>query len=287
MKRYCGRTFTEADLGTIARLIAEHPTFNRAALSRLVCERFDWRRTNGQLSEMSCRVAMLRMQADGVITLPATRRSGPRSAPRFEPTVDTDPGTPITAPVHELAPLRLETLRSATVASRRWNEYVARYHYLGYTPMSGSQIRYNVFCGEQLVALLSFGASAWKLKDREGHIGWTSDERERNLQRVVNNARFLILPWIQSKGLASKILGLAARQLPHDWQQRYGYQPVLLETFVQSPPYHGTCYKAANWQRIGRTVGRGKKSRTHDQIIPTKDIWVYPLRRNFARILKQ
>jgi hypothetical protein len=113
------------------------------------------------------------------------------------------------------------------------------------------------------MALLSFGASAWKLRGRDQFIGWQESERLRNLQLVVNNARFLILPWVQSKGLASKILALAARQLPHDWQQRYGYRPVLLETFVESARHRGTCYKAANWIHVGQTTGRGKKCPVH------------------------
>ena len=146
-------------------------------------------------------------------------------------------------------------------------------------------LRYNVFAGEQLVALLSFGASAWKLAGRERFIGWQEHERLKNLQLVVNNARFLILPWIQSKGLASKILSKIARQLPHDWHQRYGYRPVLFETFVESQRHRGTCYKAANWTHVGQTTGRGKKSTVHHQIIPIKDIWLYPLRKDFASVL--
>jgi len=148
---------------------------------------------------------------------------------------------------------------------------MARYHYLGYTPLSGSQMRYNVFAGERLVALLSFGASAWKLAGRDRFIGWAEPARQKNLPLVVNNARFLILPWVQSKGLASKILSLAARQLPNDWQSRYGYRPVLLETFVESERHRGTCYQAANWIPVGKTAGRGKKCPTHKQIIPIKD----------------
>ena len=151
--------------------------------------------------------------------------------------------------------------------------------------MSGSQMRYNVFAGEQLVALLSFGASAWKLAGRERFIGWQESERLKNLQLVVNNARFLILPWIQSKGLASKILSKIARQLPNDWHQRYGYRPILFETFVESQRHRGTCYKAANWVHVGQTTGRGKKSTVHHQIIPAKDIWLYPLHKNFASVL--
>jgi len=132
-----------------------------------------------------------------------------------------------------------------------------------------------------------FGASAWKLADRERFIGWNHAQRQNNLQRVVNNTRFLILPWVQSKGLASKILAIAARRLPKDWQQRYGYQPVLLETFVESPRHKGTCYKAANWVLVGRTTGRGKKSLSHQQALPVKDIWLYPLRRDYAAILRR
>lgn len=210
--------------------------------------------------------------------------SRPRRRPHFPPTPATDARTALVQPVHELPALTLRALAGKT-DSHLWNEYIARYHYLGYTPMAGSQLRYNVFAGEQLVALLSFGASAWKLAAREQFIGWGEPQRQRNLQLVVNNARFLILPWIQSKGLASKILALAARQLPVDWHQRYGYSPVLLETFVESPRHRGTCYKAANWTHVGQTAGRGKKCPVHEAIIPVKDIWLYPLRNNFRAVL--
>ena len=187
-------------------------------------------------------------------------------------------------PVHELGPLSLHLVQG-TAQSRLWNEYIARYHYLGCTPMSGAQLRYNVFAGGQLVACISFGASAWKLKDRERFIGWSEEHRARNLQLVVNNARFLVLPWVRSKGLASKILSRAARQLPQDWLERYGYSPVLLETFVEFERHRGTCYKAANWINVGRTSGRGKKSTSNKALIPLKDIWLYPLRKNFAAFL--
>jgi hypothetical protein len=129
--------------------------------------------------------------------------------------------------------------------------------------------------------LLSFGASAWKLAARERFIGWQEDERQRNLQLVVNNARFLILPWIQSKGLASKILSRIQRQLPNDWMARYGYRPVLLETFVETLRHRGTCYQAANWIKVGQTAGHGKKCPTSKAILPIKDIWLYPLHKNF------
>jgi hypothetical protein len=286
MTRYCGRDFSAEELHAITRLIEHTPNANRAALSRQVCELLDWTKPGGGLKDMTCRVAMLRMQADGVITLPTSRLRQPRRRPEFLPTAATDALSPLLRPVHELAPLSVHQV-TGTANSRLWNEYIARYHYLGYTPMSGSQIRYFVFEAERLLALLSFGASAWKLAARDRYIGWLEAQRQKNLQLVVNNARFLILPWIQSKGLASKILSIISRQLPNDWQQRYGYRPVLLETFVEAPRHRGTCYKAANWTLVGQTVGRGKKCPVHSQILPIKDIWLYPLRKNFSAVLCQ
>jgi len=286
-RSYCAREFTEDELRLIVELIEQTPQLKRAALSREVCQRLNWVRADGSLKDMTCRVAMLRMHADGLITLPPSQMRQHRRRAQFPPTPATDAQAVLSLPVHALGPLSLRPLHTRHVHSPLWNEYMARYHYLGYTPMSGSQIRYNVYAGEQLVALLSFGASAWKLSDRERFIGWNELQRQKNLPLVVNNARFLILPWIRSLGLASKILALAARQLPRDWHERYGYRPVLLETFVESPRHLGTCYKAANWIHVGQTTGRGKKSTVHHQIIPIKDIWLYPLRRDFGAILCQ
>ena len=285
MSIYCGREFSAQDIQTIKDLMEQEPSLQRAPLSRRLCALWGWTKPNGELKDMTCRVALLRMQADALIALPPSRMAGcTRRTPHFPPTAATDPQQPLAQPVHELGALTLRVVTGAAV-SRLWNEYVARYHYLGYTPMSGAQMRYNVYAGERLVALLSFGASAWKLAGRESFIGWQHPQRLRNLQLVINNARFLILPWIQSKGLASKVLSRIARQLPDDWHRRYGYRPVLFETFVESERHRGTCYKAANWVHVGQTVGRGKKSRVHHQIIPIKDIWLYPLRKDFARVL--
>lgn len=284
MSIYCAREFGAGDIQTIRDLIAQDPRLQRSALSRKLCQLWGWTKPNGELKDMTCRVALLRMQADGLITLPPSRIGVVRKRAHFAPTAASNAQAPIKQPVHEIGRITLEVVRG-TLASRLWNEYVARYHYLGYTPMSGSQIRYNVFAGEQLVACISFCACAWKLKDREKFIGWSEAQRQRNLQLVINNARFLVLPWIECKGLASKILSLAARQIPNDWLSRYGFQPVLLETFVEYERHKGTCYKAANWINVGRTAGRGKKSTSHKLLIPAKDIWLYPLRKNFATLL--
>jgi hypothetical protein len=284
MTIYCAREFSASDIQTIRDLIAQDPKLQRSALSRKLCQLWSWVKPNGELKDMTCRVALLRMQADGLISLPPSRIGVVRKRAHFAPTTASDAQAPIKQPVHEIGRITLQVV-SGKATSLLWNEYMARYHYLGYAAMSGSQIRYNVFAGEQLVACISFCACAWKLKDREKFIGWSQAQRQKNLQLVINNARFLVLPWIQSKGLASKILSLAARQLPRDWKHRYGFEPVLLETFVEYERHKGTCYKAANWINVGRTAGRGKKSTSHKRLIPAKDIWLYPLRKNYATIL--
>ena len=284
MTIYCARDFSVEDIQTIRDLIAQDQKLQRSALSRKLCQLWGWTKPNGELKDMTCRVALLRMQADGLIELPPSRIGVVRKRAHFPSTCASDAQTPIRQPVHELPRITLQVV-SGKSTSLLWNEYMARYHYLGYAAMSGSQIRYNVFAGEQLVACISFGACAWKLKDRERFIGWSEEQRQRNLQLVINNARFLVLPWIESKGLASKILALAARELPRHWKHRYGFEPVLLETFVEYERHKGTCYKAANWVNVGRTTGRGKKSTSHKGLIPAKDIWLYPLRKNFSTLL--
>lgn len=284
MTIYCARHFSVEDIQTIRDLIAQDQKLQRSALSRKLCQLWGWTKPNGELKDMTCRVALLRMQADGLIELPPSRIGVVRKRAHFPSTCASDAQTPIRQSVHELPRITLQVV-SGKSTSLLWNEYMARYHYLGYAAMSGSQIRYNVFAGEQLVACISFCACAWKLKDRERFIGWSEQQRQKNLQLVINNARFLVLPWIQSKGLASKILALVARQLPKDWKHRYGFEPVLLETFVEYERHKGTCYKAANWVNVGRTAGRGKKSTSHKGLIPAKDIWLYPLRKNFSTLL--
>jgi len=167
-----------------------------------------------------------------------------------------------------------------------WNELIARYHYLGYRPLSGAQMRYLVWSAQgQLLAALGFGACAWQVQPRDRHIGWNDHQRRAGLHRIVNNARFLILPWVQCGGLASRILSGILKPLRADWRGRYGYEPVLLETFVEIPRFTGTSYRAANWLRLGQTQGRGKVEKQHRQIGPLKDIWVYPLHRDFRKTL--
>jgi hypothetical protein len=191
---------------------------------------------------------------------------------------------PDTVPSIDLGSLHVDPVLSKA-DSLLWNAYIERHHYLGHQPMPGAQLRYFVRAAGHIVAALSFGASAWKVKPRDQLIGWTRDQRQRNLHLVVNNARFLIMPWIQCKNLASRILALVSRRLPDDWHARYAYRPVLLETFVEKPRFSGTCYKAANWRHLGDTQGRGKLDVLHRHAQPIKSIWIYPLMRDFQRQL--
>jgi len=162
---------------------------------------------------------------------------------------------------------------------------IHRYHYLGYTPLPGAQLRYFIIADDQVLALISFSASAWQCAPRDLHIGWSHEQRKRNLHLIINNSRFLILPWVQSKNLASKSLAMAARSIADDWQCRYNYRPVLLETFVEKGRFKGTCYKAANWQLMGQTKGRGKLGPSGKISVPIKDIWLYPINPDYKKAL--
>ena len=281
--KYCGRQFEPSEIERIRAMIAGTVRLSRYRLSTMVCERLNWRRPDGGLKDMSCRVALLRMQADGLLDLPPARR--PKPAAYVErPDIDCLADRPLIIPEIDLGRLAVDL-----VAEKRdslvWNAYVRRYHYLGHQLMSGAQLRYFVRAEGQVVALLAFSASAWKVKPRDDYIGWNHEQRQRNLHLVVNNSRFLILPWIRRDNLASRALALASRRLQNDWQNRYSYRPVLLETFVEDGRFHGTCYQAANWQCPGKTQGRGKLDRDQRRALPIKSIWLYPLVASFRRHL--
>jgi len=281
---YSGRNFTPKELDQIKSLIKHNPGFNRTRLSVEVCRLFEWLKPDGKLKDMSCRVAMLRMEKDGLIQLPLSTRTK-RPVRKIEFTSTTDPQDPVTCPVNQLPQLHLQRVTKAT--SALWNEYIERYHYLGHSPLPGAQLRYIITADDQVVALTGFGAAAWQTAPRDHFIGWNHDQRRENLHLIVNNARFLILPWIQSKNLASKILSLTIRLLPDDWEKKYNIRPVLMESFVQKNRFTGTCYKAANWINVGETKGRGKLGPAGKISVPIKDIWVYPLDKKFRGLLKK
>lgn len=283
--RYCGRELAPDHLRSLLRLIAEHPEASRAKLSRLVCEQLDWRRPDGRLKDMSCRVALLRMQDDGLLHLPPPRNRHHNGQPPRRRTAGGEPQSPLVAHAPgDLEPLRIRPIEGVQ-ESLLVNELLDRYHYLGYQPLPGAQIRYVVHAADRMVAILGFGAAAWKTRPRDDFIGWTHPQRQDRLHLLVNNARFLLPPWVRCPNLASRILGLATRRLPGDWLARFGYRPVLLETFVQWPRFRGTCYHAANWTFLGLTRGRGKLDVHKKARLPKKAVWVLPLRCDFRRLL--
>ena len=207
----------------------------------------------------------------------------PAPSPRSDPPLAAVPAT-----LAEARPLRLNLLRPSDPGSPLWNEFVERYHYLGYKPLPGAQLRYFVYARDGLLlALLGCSAAAWKTAPRDRFIGWSAPTRQRNLPLVVNHARYLILPWIRIPALASHLLACLQRQLPNDWQQRYRLRPALLETFCETPRFDGTCYRAASWIHVGQTQGRGKLDSQHRADQPRKNIFLKPLCPDWQRILNR
>ena len=282
--RYCGRDFSGEELQKIRQLIASDDQPNRVTISRRVCDVFGWFKLDGGLKEMSCRVALLRMERDGLIRLPPPEKGNGNRTAKVRISSASNPKPEVCISAGALVPLRLELVVKGST-SQLWNELIERYHYLGHKRLPGAQLRYFVYSGSRLLAVLGFGASAWSVAGRDRTIGWTAQQRKSNLHLIVNNARFLILPWIQSRNLASKILSLVSKQIRDDWYTRYNYHPVLLETFVEMDRFTGTCYRAANWQQVGITQGRGKLEKSHQGTLPQKYVLLYPLVKDFKEQL--
>lgn len=282
--KVCGRQFDLKDIEFIQKLIDDDPSLTRAALSRKVCQLFDWRTTDGRLKDMSCRVALLKLHRKELLRLPKATKIIVRKTRKDQPPLKNE--KPILKSAGQLKALSLvPVISTVPKLSKLWNAIIAHYHYLGYKPLVGAQFRYLIHCAGGWLGALGFSAAAWKLAPRDHYIGWSPKQREANLQYIVCNSRFLILPWVQSKNLASKVLSLAAKQIGSDWFTAYGYQPVLLETFVDKERFLGTCYRAANWYYVGQTQGRGKLDREHAHAVSVKDIYLYPLCSNFKDIL--
>ena len=284
-RRYCGREFSPAELDHIRELLELRPVVRRVALSRRICQDFGWLNVLGQPKEMSCRVALLRMEKDGLIGLPAPLNKNGGGRCPIKLSAASEPREAVQASAGTLEPLAFQKVDKGRLSSL-WNELIHRYHYLGYRPLSGAQMRYLIWSGDGLpVAALGFWASAWQIQPRDEHIGWNHQQRAAGLHRIVNNARFLILPWVRCPGLASRILSGIIKPLRADWRWRYGYEPVLLETFVEIPRFSGASYRAANWVLVGQTQGRGKLEKNHRQVAPLKEIWLYPLHPCFRQVL--
>jgi len=286
---FCSRTFSASELELIQQIVSEFAVLGVTELSRTICELLDWKRPNGKLKNHECRQFLEQLQQQGRLSLPELRCRGPRGPRQVGPTRCGDPQPEIRGSAGQLEPLRLEVVAAGSAASELWRELVARHHYLGYRVPFGANLRYLVRSSQspdQVLACLLWSSPAWKIAVRDRWIGWNPEQRVGNLQRIVNNSRFLILPWVRVAGLASKILSYCARQLPGDWEQRYGYRPLLLETLVEASRFRGTCYRAANWIALGLTQGRGRMDRQHQAHgRAPKHVYVYPLCRHVQRRL--
>lgn len=278
---FCGRTFSVPELEMIRDVASRFRTLSLTEISFTLCELLDWKRPNGKLKNHECRLLLERLRDRGVVSLPALRSFGRRGPRRTRLTSRSDPQPEITGSAGEFEPLRLTVVGAQDQDDLRlWTEYLERYHYLGHRMPVGASLRYFVRSPHRPqapVACLLWSSPAWKIHVRDRWIGWGAEQRTRNLPFIVNNSRFLLLPWVRIKGLASKILGHAARQLPRDWEQHYGYRPLLLETLVEEGRFRGTCYRAANWIALGRTQGRGRMDRDRQARRRPKLVFVYPL----------
>lgn len=279
-----GRLFDSEQVDIIRGVIGSSAASLRSEIARRVCTTLDWRDARGELKAMSCRVALLRLHREGLIELPAPRNGNGNGKPLSKQRVELPAPTPLSCPVNELEGLSLQ-LVDTKADSALWNTLIDQHHYLGYTPLPGAQLRYLIRWQGGLLGAIGWGAAAWKVASRDQWLGWNAQEREAGLSRVVNNARFLILPWIQCRNLASKVLALSERRVADDFDARYAVRPVLLETFVEKQRFRGTCYRAANWQHLGQTQGRGKCDRDHQAKLPIKDLYVRPLIRDFRHHL--
>lgn len=276
---FCGRTFGPSELDLMRQVAREFSGLGVTEIARTICELLEWTRPSGGLKNHECRQVLERLQAAGFLKLPEVRNLGGRGPRRVDGSGACSQPAGAGA-ASECEPLEL-ALVEGPAESRRWREQMERYHYLGCRVPFGANLRYWVRHSERDLACLLWTSPAWKMRARDVWIGWSDEQRRGNLQSIVNNARFLILPWVQVKGLASKILALSARQMPRDWERRYGCRPLLLETVVDAARFRGTCYRAANWIHVGQTTGRGRMDRKHEahgQAI--KKIYVYPLVRD-------
>ncbi|MGI0013520.1 MAG: Druantia anti-phage system protein DruA [Nitrososphaera sp.] len=288
---FSGRTFSIREVQLIQEITADFSALGLTEISRTVCELLEWHRPNGGLKNHECRQFLERLSELCLVKLPAVRRLGPRGPRVVSITARSEPEPELTGSAGQFEPLWLEIVESGSrEKSRLWMELVERYHYLGYRVPVGANLRYLVRSAhwpERVLACLMWSSPAWKIAVRDRWIGWSNEQRRHNLQLIVSNARFLILPWVHIRGLASKILSRCAHQLADDWKKHYGYRPLLLETLVDSARFRGTCYRAANWIFLGRTQGRGRMDRDCvAQGRAVKDVYVYPLWREVREHLR-
>jgi hypothetical protein len=286
-----GRWWTPEQIDSIRQLIAEPPDWSRRRISVALSEQLEWRSATGQLRDMAARHLLNKLAEREWIELPARQRGGGKRTLRIlqegQPELGAEaPPALIKESLEGLRPLEIVVAQPRTPSAADFVLHLARHHYLGFGGDTGPTLRYVVRdCQGRDLACALFGAAAWQVRARDAFIGWNAAQRRERLGAVVNNTRFLILPHVQVPHLASHVLGLLLRRLPRDWQRKYARTPCLAETFVERERFAGTCYQAANWQCVGQSCGRSRGDREHRLRVPIKDIYLYPLRADFRRLL--
>ncbi len=281
-----GRRIEPAQFLQVRDLVSGHPHWSRYRLSRELCALWDWRTPTGQWKDMAARTLLLKLERRGWVRLPERRASSPNRHRLAAPSERTWPNTPVTGTLLELGGVELAEVSSAASGRTEVRALLAQFHYLGWRQPVGENLQYVARDRHGgILAVLVFGAAAWKCAVRDRWIGWSVGQREARLGTIANNQRFLIAPWVRVRHLASYLLGEVSRRITADWQRKYGHPMVLLETFVERDRFAGTCYRAANWQPLGSTRGRSRQDRTRTLQVPVKEVYAYPLRSDWRKEL--
>jgi len=280
-----GRIITREDISNIKRMLESYPQEGRTALSRRLCYAWNWLQANGQPKDMICRGLLLGLERQGHIILPP-RKNTPNNPflDRKEPPEIEINQSPIEGRLKELFPIELKQVRRSSY-ERLFNSLISRFHYLGYTQPVGEHLKYMAFSHDRPIACLAFCSAPWHLGCRDRFIGWSVQERKQNLHLLSYNTRFLILPWVKVSHCASHLLARCAKRLSADWQALYHHPVHWVETFVDTERFPGTCYRACNWIFLGKTTGRGKNDQTRKANRSIKDVYGFPLRRDFRERL--
>ena len=280
-RMFCGRRFDAEEVVLIRDVVARFGALSRTELANTVCELLEWKRPNGRLKSWECVDFLEALEGQGLVRLPEKRARRPRgSRTRIPVSERGEPSAEVSGSVEECSPVRLERVRLPE-QRELFRELIGRYHYLGHAMPFGAHVRYLVSVSRPqpaVVGCVQFSSAAWRMSARERWIGWEERGRRENLQHVVNQSRFLIVPWVRVKNLASTILSLSVRRMREDWRESYAVDPWLAETLVDAARYSGGCYRAANWIWVGTTSGRGRMDRTHQRHgAQPKLVWVCPL----------
>lgn len=279
------RTISDADIPMIQGVVNEHWSKGRKSISNILCHNWGWFQANGAPKDMACREILVTLERMGHLKLPPGMHNGQNDRRNRNIQVIPIDESPICGKLSDFPPVQISLVRH-TSFEPLYNSLLHQCHYLGYKQIIGEHLKYMAFIGDRPVACIGWGSAAWSVNSRETFIGWNKDVKDRNLSFVVNNIRFLVLSWVNIKCLASKILSLNIKRITSDWMAVYHHPIYLLETFVERNRFLGTCYKAANWIKVGQTKGTSKKGHDHLQHGNIKDVYLYPLCKDFRGKLK-